>query len=475
MNSDELRLLEQQIAQQTAKQLRKRIQLSLEYLIAQNLLVAGQRLPPTRILAKALKVSRDTIEQSYNDLQAKGLIIRKAGVGSFISHSLSTKNVKASARDTTRSLLSISKRAIHIRQPLPVTLGALTPGQPETRNFPIQSWNKIEGKVLKESAEQDYSYGTAQGVKRLREAIALRLQAERQMSVSADNILVVNSSRQALALCGFVLADADDYIAVEDPSWLGTRETLKALQLKCLAANVGAQGLSISNAQQAAIKALVLTPSASYSIGASLSLEQRRHVLDWSYVNNAWIVEDDYDSEFRFEGFNQPSIHSMDHRQQTLYIGTFSKTMFPDLRIAYIVMPDTLIDAFTNARANQDGHSSQVKQLSMAHFMEEGHFDRYTRNMQQIYATRREQAFETLSSYSKGNYQVHKAACGLQMRCNSTRELNAKTTKRLRALGAIPLSDCYQQACTSGWLLGFAALTPGEMKNAARQFAALFE
>lgn len=226
----------------------------------------------------------------------------------------------------------------------------------------------------------------------LRSAIADYLNLERGAQASADRILILTSSQQALGLCAQVLMDAGDRVLVEDPLYQGTRKAISAAGLQGVPVPVDAHGLQVDGMAQRApdARALFLTPSHQYPTGATLSLDRRLRAIDWARQQQAWIIEDDYDSEFHYAGRPTACVQGLDSHARTLYIGTFTKSLGAGLRIGYLLLPPQLVAPMTAARTLQDGHNASVAQLTLARFMEDGHFNAHVRAMRSLYAERRD-------------------------------------------------------------------------------------
>ncbi len=222
------------------------------------------------------------------------------------------------------------------------------------------------------------THGDPQGAEPLRQAIADYVNLERGARATADRVLVLTSSQQALGLCASVLLDAGERIFVEDPAYYGARKAFEAAGLECLPVPVDEQGLRPEPilAQPQAARALCLTPSHHYPTGVTLSLERRLALIEWAQRQQAWIIEDDYDSEFHYAGRPTACVQGLDAHERTLYIGTFTKSLFPGLRIGYMVLPPALVAPMTVARSLQDGHNASLAQLTLARFIAGGHFRR---------------------------------------------------------------------------------------------------
>ncbi|WP_203564087.1 PLP-dependent aminotransferase family protein [Deefgea sp. CFH1-16] len=234
-------------------------------------------------------------------------------------------------------------------------------------------------------------YGDSQGLPELREAIAGYLAQSRGVVCDAAQILVLTSSQQALQLIAQLLIDPNDSVWLEEPGYLGARNALLSAGAKIIPAPVDHDGLNTElSSTLSPPKLIYTTPSHQYPLGVTMSLSRRMALLEQAAQHNAWIIEDDYDSEFSYEQRPLPALQGLDQQGRVIYIGTFSKVLFPSLRIAYLVLPPDLIPAFVNARAAFDGHTQQLAQAVTADFMHQGHFASHIRQMRVLYRSRRD-------------------------------------------------------------------------------------
>jgi GntR family transcriptional regulator/MocR family aminotransferase len=472
---------------QRALPLHARIQRAIRQLILDGVLDAGKPLPASRMLAMSLEVSRDTVEAAYGQLHAEGFIERRVGSGSFVSGRARRSPSRHAARrpSAQREAARLSERgAAMFRQGgVREFLGSrpFAPGVPETRSFPIQVWERLQRQVLKEHGRQALAHGPAQGVESLRRAIADHVNLERGAHASPERVLILTSSQQALTLCANVLLDAGDRIFVEDPVYHGARKAFDAAGLECVPVPLDAQGMRTDHLQASGVpgKAVFLTPSHQFPTGATLALDRRLAAIEWARRNQAWILEDDYDSEFHYAGKPTACVQGLDAHERTLYIGTFTKSLFPGLRIGYMVLPAPLVEPMTAARTLLDGHSAPIPQLTLARFMEGGHFGAHVRSMRGIYAGRRDRLADLLGRHLAGWLEPHVPAGGLQMPCllkGGMPERDVVDAAGRAGLDLLGLSGLYvgrQQ--TPGFVMGFAAHTPAELDAAVKKLRKVFE
>jgi GntR family transcriptional regulator/MocR family aminotransferase len=285
-------------------------------------------------------------------------------------------------------------------------------------------------------------------------------------------VLVLSSTRQALFLCAQLLTDAGKPILMENPGYFGARKAFESAETRIVPIDVDAQGIrtDLLRADRSGANCVYVTPSHQYPTGETLSLERRLDLIGWAAEHGKWIIEDDYDSEFHYDGLPTACVQGLDMHQRTLYLGTFSKTLYPGLRMGYMALPPGLVDAFARARSIMDGHTPQILQLTLARFMDDGHYNSHVRSMRKLYAGRRQVLLESLGKQLDGVVQAYRPPGGLQIPCLLERGWSEEQTirqaeaagLRLPGLSRLYAGDHKQQ----GWLLGYASLTAYEIDAA---------
>lgn len=464
--------------------LHARIQRAVRQLILDGALGPGKPLPATRALAKSLGVSRDTVESAYAQLYAEGFIERRVGSGSFVAEMTEfTYGHRSSKRDALlrNQAPNLSKRGSamfrsggvrEMLMPQPFAHGV-----PETRSFPIRLWERLERQVLKEVGTRALLHCDPQGAEPLRQAIADYLNLERGARATADRVLVLTSSQQAMTLCANMLLDPGDSIFIEDPSYYGARKAFDAAGLECVPVRVDRQGIVVERIMDnpGRAKAVFLTPSHQFPTGATLTLDRRLALIEWAAQNQAWIIEDDYDSEFHYSGKPTACVQGLDPHDCTIYIGTFTKSLFPGLRIGYVVLPPQLVKPMALGRTLLDGHTASMAQLTLARFMEGGHFGSHVRTMRGIYAQRLDVLADQVNKHLSGFVEQRVPIGGLQMPCMMTCDIPERAAidagrragVELLGLSALHAGDDGK----AGFLMGFAAYTPAEIEDAVRKLA----
>ncbi|MGQ8776287.1 MocR-like pyridoxine biosynthesis transcription factor PdxR [Serratia sp. NA_112.1] len=454
--------------------LRDRVCSTLRRAIHAGTLRCGQRLPSSRILAEDLGVSRVTAEAAYGQLEAEGYLQRRVGQGTFVAIRM-VKSPTAS-KITGQPRLSLRGRQIvqtggcrDPQQPLPFAAGS-----PDLRAFPLKLWKQLTAQQLRLRGEALMRYGDPQGYLPLREAIAGYVSQTRGVNCDAQQVLVLTSSQQALQLIATLLLDSDDKVWMEEPGYRGARNAFSSAGAELVAVNVDEVGMR-PDEQLPAPRLIYLTPSHQYPTGIALSLARRLELLALAQRQQAWIIEDDYDSEFHYDGQPMPAMQGLDRHGNVLYLGTFSKVLFPSLRLAYLVVPPALVEPFTTARTVYDGHSAQLMQAVTAEFIQQGHFAAHIRYMRQLYRNRRDRLLEEIQE-KLGHFATPQPADGgLQLSVWLPAGQEEALTRQAQNLGVVTPGLAAQYLTPTvrrdGWLLGFSALTPGEICAAVERLS----
>lgn len=351
----------------------------------------GEKLPSTRELAVRLGVSRNTVSEAYERLTSEGYLVARTGSGTFVTQNLfvhagSGQDHEASGELQLTPWATRLKgiREIEPRNELPYDF---RPGVPDIAHFPIDTWRRIAARNLRIHSPSVADYGEAGGTYELRCAIARYLAHARAVHCEGEDVVVVNGSQQALDLLGRIFINRGDVVAIEDPGYPPARLTFSALGAHIVPVPVDEEGIQVDLLPETA-RLLYVTPSHQFPLGVTLSLSRRSALLAWAVRCGAVIIEDDYDSEFRFGGRPLESLQGTDPAGVVVYLGTFSKALFPSLRLGYIVAPHSLQSAILNAKWSMDRHCPTLEQQMVASFIAEGHFGKHLRRMQKIYADR---------------------------------------------------------------------------------------
>jgi GntR family transcriptional regulator/MocR family aminotransferase len=387
--------------------------------ILEGELAPGSRLPSSRAEARILGVSRNVVLQAYGQLEAEGYIGGARGSGTYVSpeipESPPPRNASASApveRGTPIVLSRYARRSSAMTPParrrkLPYDF-AYGLSRPDERT--LGSWQKA---LRRASEKLSLDYGPPEGDPVLREAIAHYLYRNRAVRTEPENLIVVSGSQQGLSLISRVLFEPGDFILVEDPCYQGVRQIFQADGLALVPCPVGEEGLDWLNESEA--KAVYVTPSHQFPTGVTLPLARRLKLLAWAQERNAVVLEDDYDSEYRYEGRPLESIQGLDAHGRVVYLGTFSKVLFPALRLGYVVLPRELLTPFTRAKWLSDRQASVLEQRATAELIVSGEFDQHLRRSRVRNQKRREALLEALHAQLSEPFEVSGENAGIHV------------------------------------------------------------
>jgi GntR family transcriptional regulator/MocR family aminotransferase len=349
----------------------------------------ASRLPATRRLAEQLGIGRNTVLAAYEQLQAEGFILARGGSGTEIAPLPAPHPPQAPA---ARPLSRRVRQLMEIPLPFGRHPGALlAPGMPDLEHFPWAEWSRLLARRWRRPGPELLAPADPAGHGGLRAAIAQWLGRTRGLRCTAAQVMIVSGSQQALDLTAKVLLDPGDGVLCEDPCYPGLRGVLRAAGAMVESVPVDAQGFDIAAAErvQPAARLAWVTPSHQYPSGTTMPPARRLALVDWARRREGWIVEDDYDGDFRHAGPPLAALHGLDGDHRTIHLGTFSKSMFPGLRLGWLVLPDDLVAPFLVARRLADMAPPSLTQAAMADFMAEGLFARHLRRMRGLYAARR--------------------------------------------------------------------------------------
>jgi GntR family transcriptional regulator/MocR family aminotransferase len=453
--------------------------------ILQGRITAGTRLPSTRTLASDIGVSRNTTEEAYAQLEAEGFLSRKVGSGTYVSSVFPEflpapkKRPRAHATEAGLDVLSDRGRLIAGSSACsePTAVKAFVAGAPDYEAFPQEIWNRLLIRRARESGTALLQYGDPAGLPALREAVAGYVATSRGVLCEPRQVVILTSSQQALDLCARLLIDPGDEVWMEEPGYPGAAAALQSAGAKLALIPVDDAGLNVDSgiARAPRAKLAYVTPSHQYPLGVTMQLDRRLALLEWARSSGAWILEDDYDSEFRYAGNPHAAIQGLREGSRVLYIGTFTKVMFPSLRIAYLIVPDGLAGAFANARAQVDGHTPTLPQAALADFISEGHFGAHLRRMRSLYRGRRDVLVESLQRFCGDRVTLGDSDCGLHVTAFFEPGVDDRAvSRRARTLGieVQPLSRFYLGPdARPGAVLGYSALERSAIVSGARMLA----
>lgn len=463
--------------------LQRQIYASIRQAILAGRLVPGTRLPPSRALADDLGVSRTTVVLVYEHLETEGYIASRGSAGSFVAGLgiAPTASRTATRRSSPTQATPLAHHTVSLARSgrgLANVRASATPfriGEPAIDLFPTRLWARLAARRMRQSPTSLLGYGDAAGYRPLRAAIVAYVGAARGVNATADQVILTRGTQQAIDVAARLLVSSGDSAWVEDPGYLAARALLGIAGARAIPIPIDGEGIVVSEGLRLAPSARVayVSPSHSFPLGATLSLSRRLALLDWAARTGAWILEDDFDSEFRYSGAPIASLQGLDTMDRVIYMGTFSKTMFPALRVGYLIVPPSLVDAFRDARAVFDHFSPNVEQATLAEFIEKGHFTAHVRRMRGEYASRQKALLRALATELDDFVIAKPADTGMHVVAwlrDST--IDDALVSRLAAAAGVevaPLS-MYRMAATlaPALLMGFAGTRPGEMRAAAR-------
>ncbi len=457
---------------------RAAIYLRIRGAILDGNLAPGARLPSTRTLAAELGLSRTTAEEAFDQLVAEGFLVRRVGDGTYVSSAVPARPAPPRGPAPGVALSQRGARVAGLSTHVDVARArAFRGGQPDALAFPLRTWRRLISQRLGRRGARLLEYGDAQGYRPLREAIAAHVATARGVRCTAEQVIVLSSSQQALDLSARLLLDPGDPVWLEDPGYPGALGALRSAGATVVPVPVDEAGLDVRAGRAAAPRArlAVVTPSHQYPHGVVLSRERRLSLLDRAAAAGAVVLEDDYDSEFRYAARPIAAIQGLDRAGRVIYVGTFSKALYPSLRLAYAIVPDALVDAYVRARRLVDGHPPVLLQAVVADFMEGGHFAAHLRAMRALYGERRAVLVEAVRSELAGAGRLGPTEAGLQATLHLDRARDVGVHRRAleRGVDAPPLSALGLGAGSlNGLILGDAALTPGAIRAGVKVLAA---
>ncbi|WP_244945181.1 MocR-like pyridoxine biosynthesis transcription factor PdxR [Couchioplanes caeruleus] len=423
--------------------------------IADGRLPVGHRLPATRVLAADLGVARNSVATAYERLVAEGSLVARTGSGTFVAPVATAPVPRRAPADPLRP------RAGWTFDPLPTSAGTPAPrydfrtGIPDARLFPFESWRRLVAAELRLRAHDPGGYADPAGHPALRSAIARYLGYSRSLRAGTDDVLVTNGAQHALDLIGRVLLRPGDVVAVEEPGYPPARRLFASQGARVVGVPVDAEGLVVDALPRAA-RVVYTTPSHQFPLGRVMSVARRQALLDWAARRQAAVVEDDYDTEFRFSARPLEPLYGLDGTGRVLYVGTFSKTMLPSVRTGFVLAPAALRGALAAARQLGDGFGQIAVQAALARFIDEGQLARHVRRAVKAYAARHDRIVAALRACP--GLEVVPSAAGLHV--TALAPGSARTVAAAAARGvAVEDLGAYGSDST-GFVFGFGAIDP---------------
>ena len=440
-------------------------------------LAGGSRLPSSRVMAGDLGVSRNTVEWAYGQLVAEGYVVRRQGAGSYVAETPPPRDRPPAAVEaplSNRPPRTLSSRAKAL-EAYPghrgLSLGAaFTPSLPSLEFFPRAIWGRLMREAMRRPGPDLWAYGPSNGLPELRAAIAAQVAAGRGVRCSPDQVIVATSTQQAIELAARLVTEDGDTAWVEDPGYVPSRMGLESVGLKIAGVPIDSEGLSLEAGLAAAPQArlCVVTPSHQYPLGVEMSPARREALLAWARDAEGWILEDDYDGDYRYSGRPLAALQAMDRSARVIYIGTFNKTLFPSIRIAFAVVPEDLVQPMINAKHVADGHNGTLAQAALAEFISAGHFATHLRRTRAAYDERRQALLDALKTLGDA-VTIGPSDGGMHLAVHFTfacddREIAAACGRR--GVEAQALSRYRIAPGPPGLVLGYACAAPSRIRSA---------
>ncbi|MET0555716.1 MAG: PLP-dependent aminotransferase family protein [Vicinamibacteria bacterium] len=464
--------------------LQQQIYDGLRRAIVDGVLAPGARVPSSRELARDLGVSRTTTLLASEQLLAEGYLAARHGSGTFVAGELpdDRPSRRASPAEPLRHPpLSRRGAAIAAVPPTATRPSARRPfqiGVPAVDLFPVQLWARLVSRRLASVTAAELDYGKVAGYPPLREAIADYVASSRGTRCAPEQVHVTTGAQSALGLACTLLLDAGDRAWMEEPGYPGARSALTAAGARIVSVPVDQDGLDVAAGVRKARDArmAIVTPSHQFPLGVPMSVARRQELLAWARAARAWVVEDDYDSEFRYGSPPLPCLHGLDPDGRVVYVGSFAKNLFPALRLGFLIVPPDLEQPFRRARLSTDVHSATLEQVALAEFIARGHFERHLRRMRSAYRERLQALSDAAVRRCAGALRLRPIRAGLHVAADlvGASDVRVADLAAERGVDVMPLSSYYfgRGPRANGLVLGFGGVRPDGMDAGMQILAA---
>ncbi|MBI1358570.1 MAG: aminotransferase class I/II-fold pyridoxal phosphate-dependent enzyme [Acidobacteria bacterium] len=435
----------------------------------------GRKLPATRDLARQHGLSRGTVVAVFEQMRAEGYLISRVGSGTRVSERLPDERLSSGPAAPIEAppvpgldLAEKTSRPFH-------------PNRPALAQFPVETWARIASRRLRRVTPGMLAGGDPQGYPALRQAVAEYLGASRGVRCVAEQVVVTSGVQQSLDLLARLLTGPGSRVWVEDPGYFGATDAFRHAGAEIVGVPVDESGLQVDEGLRLAPNAAAayVTPGHHFGLGVTMSAARRIQLLGWARQTDAWVIEDDYDSEFRFSGRPVPALQGLDTAGRVIHLGTFNKTLFPALRLGYIVLPEALLEPFLRRRYELDRYPPTIPQAILAEFLAEGHFGRHLRRMRELYAERLEALQDDARRFLAGLAEIPAIQAGLFTTARLVNGMSSEEAERLaaeREITAFGLHRCcLRRTDIRGVQLGFAGYTRTEIRAGVLGLAAAWE
>ncbi|HET7600595.1 MAG TPA: PLP-dependent aminotransferase family protein [Gemmatimonadales bacterium] len=456
--------------------------------ILEGRLRPGGRLPATRDLARQYALSRGTVVSAFDRLRAEGYVEAGVGSGTYVSRVLPDDLLHVSRRPLARAPVAgtprrrLSRFGRRIR-PFPgYSFGALRAfrtDQPALDLFPADLWAKVASRRLRRVTTRLLYGSPPLGYPPLQEAVAAYLGASRGVRCRPDQIAIISGVQEALDLTARLLLEPGDRVCIESPGYVGAVLAFEAAGARVTPVPVDGEGMTAPPPRFRSVRLAYVTPGHQFPLGVCMSLRRRLAVLEWARATGAMVFEDDYDSEYRYAGRPLPSLQGLDRHGLVLFAGSFSKVLFPAIRLGYLLVPPDLVDRFAAVKSVASRHAPLLDQAVLCDFITEGHFGRHVRRMREIYAERRAVLLDAAREQLGGLLEIVGVEAGLQTAGRLGEGLDGATAAKAAAARDVevtPLSRyAFGRQVPEGLQLGFAAVDAAEIRRGVRDLAAALE
>ena len=457
--------------------------------ILEGRIVPGARLPATRDLAREYKLSRATVVTAFEQLKSEGYVEGRVGAGTYVSEVLPDDFLQVGRTSVAKTAgpRRVGWSSYARRLQLfhgggePRVTRAFRANQAALDVFPTTLWAQVVARRLRRASAQLLSGGEALGYRPLRQAVAAYLNASRGVKCSADQVLIISGVQEALERAAHLLIDPGDPVWVEDPGYPGADIVFRAVGAKVCHVPVNAEGLDLEWGHRRGVRAklVYVTPAHQFPLGVTMTLRRRLALLEWARRSRTLIFEDDYDSEYRYQGRPIPALQGLDRAGAVIYAGTFNEVLFPALRLAYLVVPPGMVDRFAAAQSVSMRHAPLLDQAALCDFITEGHFARHIRRMRELYSERLAVFLEASRARLGGLMEIPDVEAGLQTVGWLSRGIPAERAAEEAArheVEVVPLSRYSSRRFgRQGLLLGFAEVDTRELRRGVEQLAQALE
>ncbi|MCB8748961.1 PLP-dependent aminotransferase family protein [Rhodoferax sp. U2-2l] len=457
----------------TSLPLHRQLYEALRRAILDGKLAPDERLPSSRDLVQDLQMSRNTVVAALNQLTVEGYLVSRVGSGTFVSTKVPLRTPPSPRRTSQPPADRLSDRGQALSTRFcasELEIQPFTPGIADFSAFPVALWQRLQNKHWRMTYPEMLDYSSSGGYAPLRRAVADYLRVFRSVPLDVEQVIITSGTQESLELCAQLLADHGDTVWLEDPAYWGAGKAFMATGLKLHPVPVDDQGIAPQPHDQATPPKLIyVTPSHQYPTGAVMSLARRHQLLSLANQHRAWVLEDDYDSEFRFSGPPIASLAGLDTQGRVLYLGSFSKVLYPGLKLGYMVVPKGLADAFKRAHYDLNRPGQMPVQAALAEFIDMGHFAAALRRARQSYAQRRQSLLTALQPCLGPHAQITGAEQGLHLCLRLSDEVDDRAlAQRIGQLGLTvrPLSAyCIQRQDVRGLIIGYGYAPLAEIKR----------